>query len=388
MIQPHGGTLVNRIAGTDRKTELESNSANWYKVEVANRYASDCEMIANGGFSPLTGFMGKADVESVVSNMTLADGTVWAVPVVLPVSDEVAGNISANDTIALVDSNDTLIATMEVSEMYQVDNIDAYCESVYGTADMEHPGVAFIKNAGNTWLAGDIELVNRPQRENIEAKYFMDPADTRAEFESRGWNTVVAFQTRNPIHRAHEYLLKCALESTDGLLIHPLVGETKSDDIPADVRMSCYEVLMDNYFNLDKTMLSVLPANMNYAGPKEAVHHMIIRKNYGCSHMIIGRDHAGVGSYYGTYDAQTLVNTVTTDLEITPMNFEHSFFCTACGGMGSSKTCPHGNEDHVFLSGTKVREMLGNGEKPPVEFSRNEVAEVLISWATSLTPAS
>jgi len=382
MIAPHGGELINRLVAEERKSALEQEANNLYSIQIGNRFVSDCEMIAVGGFSPLTGFMTKAEVDSVVEEMKLPNGLVWGLPVVLPAKEEDFGQINVGDSIALKDAEDRLIAIMQVSEKFDVD-LENYCQKVYKTTDAAHPGVNVIQEAGSSFLAGDIELINRPVRENIDTKYFLDPAQTRAEFEERGWNTVVAFQTRNPIHRAHEYLLKCALEPVGGLLVHPLVGETKSDDIPADVRMRCYEVLMDNYFNLEKTMISVLPAAMRYAGPREAIHHMIVRKNYGCTHLIIGRDHAGVGDYYGTYEAQELVDSVADDLGIVPIKFEHSFYCNKCENMGSSKTCPHPAEDHVFLSGTKVRAMLQEGQRPPKEFSRPEVADILIEWATS-----
>ncbi len=387
MITAHGGTLVNKVADTSRKEELTEKAGQVYNLQIADRFASDCEMIAIGGFSPLTGFMDKQTAMSVINNMQLQDGTVWGIPILLQVNDSDNEKINTGDTIALIDSRKVLIAIMKVEEKFQLD-IDNYCQKVYKTTDAAHPGVNAVKEAGNNYISGDIELVNRPVRENIEDKYFIDPADTRAAFEAKGWKTIVAFQTRNPIHRAHEYLLKCALESVDGLLIHPLVGETKPDDIPADVRMKCYEILMKDYFNLDKTMLSVLPMAMRYAGPREAVHHMIIRKNYGCTHIIIGRDHAGVGDYYGTYEAQEMVDSVKGKMEIVPMKFEHSFYCNKCENMCSAKTCPHPNEDHVFLSGTKVRAMLGEGQRPPKEFSRPEVADELIKWATSKNPVT
>ncbi len=383
MIAPHGGQLVNKIPSDDRRSELEQSAGDLQKLQIGNRFVSDCEMIANGGFSPITGFMNKETVTTIIEKMELPNGTVWAIPIVLPVQEADATNINTGDSVALYDMQDRLIAIMQVDEKFNID-VDHYCQAIYKTTELEHPGVKVIKESGSVLLSGDIELANRPIRENIEQKYFLDPVDTRAEFEKNGWKTIVAFQTRNPIHRAHEYLLKCALESVDGLLIHPLVGETKEGDIPADVRMSCYETLIDKYFNSEKTMMSVLPAAMRYAGPREAVHHMIIRKNYGCTHIIIGRDHAGVGSYYGTYEAQELVDSVSDRLEIVPMKFEHSFYCNPCGNMASGKTCPHGNEDHVFLSGTKVREMLNEGQRPPKEFSRPEVADILIKWATKL----
>ncbi len=379
MIKPHGGILINRIAEGKRKEELENKAQGLFKLQIEDRYTSDLLMIAIGGFSPLKGFMGKADAESVINKMELANGLVWSIPILLPVKDSSA--IKVGQEIALTDSNNTVIAVMNVSEKFDLE-LDNYTTKVYKTNDPAHPGVKAVLDGGNHYIAGEIELLNRPVGENVQEQYKLDPSMSRAEFEKRGWKTIVAFQTRNPIHRAHEYLLKCALESVDGLFIHPLVGETKSDDVPAMTRMDCYQVLMDNYFNLKHTTLGVLPAAMRYAGPKEAVMHAIIRKNYGCTHLIIGRDHAGVGNYYGTYEAQEVVDSVADKLGIIPVKFEHTFYCKACGNMASTKTCPHTSEHHVMLSGTKVRDMLAASQRPPVEFSRPEVADILIAWAT------
>lgn len=377
MIKPHGEKLVNLVKVDGERETLLEKANNLYSIIIDDRFVFDCEMVAIGGFSPLKGFMGKDDVMNVVDNMHLKNGLLWSIPVVLPNNDE---SIENGNEIALKDKNDRIIAIMKVDEKFDLD-LGYYCEKVYRTSEMEHPGVKAMHDYGNKFISGEIVLLNRPIRENIEESYYLDPAQTREEFERRGWNSIVAFQTRNPIHRAHEYLIKCALESVDGALIHPLVGTTKSDDIPADTRMRCYEILIENYFNKDKTMLSVLPAAMRYAGPREAIHHMIIRKNYGCSHMIVGRDHAGVGDYYGTYEAQELVAQYVKELEIIPVKFEHAFFCSDCGNLASAKTCPHGKESHVHLSGTKVREMLKDGQRPPMQFSRKEVADILIDWA-------
>ena len=269
---------------------------------------------------------------------------------------------------------------MDTGPLFKLDP-KKYVNNIYGSDDQDHPGVKFIEKYGFTFVGGDITLLNRPKRENIAEKYYMDPVRTREAFHNRGWTTVVAFQTRNPIHRAHEYIIKAALEITDGVLIHPLVGETKADDIPADVRMECYEVLIDKYFNHEHAYLTVLPAAMRYAGPREAIHHMIMRQNYGCTHMIIGRDHAGVGDYYGTYEAQELVSTVEDHLEIKPMNFEHAFFCKITQQTATTKTSPSNITDRIHLSGTKVRAMLKEGIAPPPEFTRPEVSDVLIRWA-------
>jgi sulfate adenylyltransferase len=383
IINPHGGRLINRVADGSRREELKSRADVLYKIKISDRYVSDCEMIAIGGFSPLTGFMEREVVEVVLEKMELPSGVLWSIPIVLPVDKLSWMDVNLGDEIALIDRYDRLIAVMSVSDKFKLD-LEYFCRKVFKTVDLSHPGVRAVKESGDMFLAGDIELVNRPIREGIDGRYFLDPVQTRAEIERRGWRTVVAFQTRNPIHRAHEYLIKCALESLDGVLIHPLVGETKPDDVPADVRMRCYEVLIENYFNRERTILSVLPTAMRYAGPREAIHHMIMRKNYGCTHMIIGRDHAGVGNYYGAYEAQELVDMLVDKLEIRPVKFEHSFYCRRCENMASGKTCPHPSDEHIHLSGTKLREMLKEGRRPPKEFSRPEVIDILIEWATSV----
>ena len=383
MLTPHGGKLVNKIATEEEKKQLEEKAKNLTKIVIKDRYVSDCEMIANGGFSPLEGFMCKEDAENVINNLHLKNGLLWSIPVVLPILDEVFNNLKIGDEVALYDKNNRLIAIMVVEDKFNLD-LENYCKNVFKTTDIEHPGVKVVKEAGNNFIGGEIvRLVNRPVREGIDEKYYLDPTEVREIIKKKGWKRVVAFQTRNPIHRAHEYIIKVALEPMDGVMIHPLVGETKPDDIPADVRMQCYETLIDNYFNKEKVNLSVLPASMHYAGPREAIHHMLMRKNYGATHMIIGRDHAGVGDYYGTYEAQEFVDKYTEELGIQPLKFEHSFYCTKCENMASAKTCPHPKEDHVHLSGTKVRAMLREGKRPPKEFSRPEVADILIKWATN-----
>ncbi len=380
MNTPHGGVLVNRIATGDRKTELEAKAKTIFNLTIEDRYGADIEMIAVGAFSPITGFMGKADCESAIENMTLTNGLAWGIPIPLPAGDQY-DNLSEGQEIALLNKEGHVLAIMTVEEKFELD-LANFAQKCFGTTEDKHPGVAAINRGGNKYIAGPLEMVNRPVRhDDIDGKYFIDPVDTRAEFEKRKWKTIVAFQTRNPIHRAHEYLIKCAQETVDGALIHPIVGETKSDDIPADTRMRCYEALIAGYFNPANTMLSVLPTAMRYAGPREAINHTLIRKNYGCTHMIIGRDHAGVGTYYGTYDAQVIMDAVGPKMGMQILKFENTFFCKETNGMASSKTAPV-NATQVSLSGTKVREMLGNGERPPAEFSRPEVADILIEWAT------
>jgi sulfate adenylyltransferase len=382
LIAPHGGTLVNRVVDEPTKAQaIKKEAANLTAVVLSPREQCDLEMIAIGAFSPLTGFMGEKDFDGCCKNMRLANGTVWPIPVTLSPGDDIAAKIGVGQRIALHDDKNRLLGVMAVAEKYSHDKA-LEIPNVYKTEDEAHPGVAITIKQGSFCLGGPIDVIN-PNHEPEFAEYRLPPARTREAFEKKGWSTVSAFQTRNPIHRAHEYLTKCALEITDGLLIHPLVGETKSDDIPADTRMDCYRTLIDKYYNKDRTMLTVMPLAMRYAGPREAILHSLIRKNYGVTHFIVGRDHAGVGNYYGTYDAQKIFDQfdVPKDIGIVPLKFEHSTWCKVCEGMVSSKTCPHGPETKVFLSGTKVRDMLRAGQRPPMEFSRPEVADILIKWA-------
>jgi sulfate adenylyltransferase len=365
LIGPHGGTLVDRTGDTpDDLGSLEL-------VTLTSRELSDLDMVASGALSPLEGFTGKADYERVVEGMHLANGLPWALPVCLAVDSAPAG-----DRVALADEAGTPVAVLEVEEVFEYDR-EREAENCFRTTDDAHPGVARLYAQKPRYLAGRVTVFERATSAFPELA--RDPAETRRIFAERGWKRVVGFQTRNPIHRAHEYLTKVALETVDGLLVHPLVGDTKSDDVPVDVRVECYTTLLDGYYPSDRVLLSAFPAAMRYAGPREAVWHAICRKNYGCSHFIVGRDHAGVGDYYGTYDAQLIFDEFEPhELDIEPMFFEHTFWCNVCGSMASTKSCPHGPEDRVFLSGTKVREMLGGGEVPPVEFTRPEVAKVLI----------
>jgi sulfate adenylyltransferase len=365
LITPHGGRLVDRTgARPDGVETLET-------VTLTAREVSDLDMLASGALSPLEGFMRRDDYERVLDEMRLANGLAWALPVCLAVDSAPRG-----DRVALADESGRLLAVLEVDEVYDYDK-EREADRCFRTTEDAHPGVARLYAQKPCYLAGPVTVFDRPAPPFPELA--LDPAETRATFTERGWRRVVGFQTRNPIHRAHEYLTKVALETVDGLLIHPLVGETKSDDVPAATRVECYRVLVDNYYPSDRVLVAAFPAAMRYAGPREAIWHAICRKNFGCSHFIVGRDHAGVGDYYGTYDAQLIFDEFEPhELDIEPMFFEHSFWCNACGSMASAKTCPHDADKHVFLSGTKVREMLANGELPPVEFSRPEVAEVLI----------
>jgi sulfate adenylyltransferase len=365
LIQPHGGELVDRAG--ERPGDLDGLET----VRLTSRELSDLDMLASGALSPLTGFMGREDYERVVEEMRLASGLPWALPVCLAVESPPSG-----DRIALADAEDRPLAVLDVNEVYEYDK-EREAAQCFLTGDNAHPGVARIYNQPAQYVAGPVTVFER--LESAFPQLHKDPTDTRTLFAERGWRRVVGFQTRNPIHRAHEYLTKCALETVDGLLIHPLVGETKSDDVPAETRVQAYDALVERYYPQDRVVVSAFPAAMRYAGPREAIWHAICRKNYGCSHFIVGRDHAGVGDYYGTYDAQLIFEEFEPhELDVEPMFFEHAFYCRACGQMATPKTCPHSGDDHVFLSGTKVRELLSQGELPPEEFSRPEVAEILI----------
>ena len=378
-IAPHGGELVNLLVEGGTAASLRDEASNLPKVVVNERELSDLEMLANGALSPLRGFQGERDYHAVLETMHLAGGLPWAIPVVLSLTDDEAKRLGGADAVALLPGEGAdPIAVLRITEIFKRDKRKE-ATSVYRTDDDAHPGVKAVYDAGDFCAAGTLEVLALPTHEDFR-QYRLTPAETRAEFRRRGWRTVVGFQTRNPIHRAHEYIQKCALEIVDGLLVHPLMGATKSDDVPPDVRMRCYEALFSGYYPKDRAMVSIFPAAMRYEGPREAIWHAIARKNYGCTHFIVGRDHAGVGDYYGTYDAQKIFEEFEPgELGIQTLNFEHSFWCSACEGMASPKTCPHGEETRISLSGTKVREMLRNGERPPMEFSRPEVADILIA---------
>jgi sulfate adenylyltransferase len=373
-IPPHGGELVDLLAQGRQRDELVSSAASLARVDLTAKQAADLELMAIGGFSPLRGFQGSDDWRRVVEEMRLADGLPWSIPVTL--SSDV--DAAPGDRLALHGAGGRLLGVLTVEEVFDRD-VEREAEQVYRTTEDKHPGVAVLRSEGARCIAGPVTAVDLPDHPEAFRPYLLPPAESRKAFAERGWKTIVGFQTRNPIHRAHEYITKAALEGVDGLFIHPLVGETKSDDIPASVRMRCYEALIESYYPRDRVLLAINPAAMRYAGPREAIFHALIRKNYGCTHFIVGRDHAGVGDYYGTYDAQHIFDEFEPqDLEIEPLMFEHAFYCKITKGMATTKTSPAGPEDRVFLSGTKVREMLTQGQRPPEEFTRPEVADILI----------
>jgi len=386
MIAPHGGRLVDRIVIGKEREALERCAADLPRVALNAREQSDLEMIATGAMSPLEGFMGLEDYTGVLDGMRLAKGLPWTIPITLAVKEGRGEQYAEGSDVALYSEDGQCLGVLHLEEKYEADK-EHEAKMVLQTADEAHPGVQYLNSIGGVYLGGAVSVISRPAHDAFH-NYRLDPKETRVLFKVRGWDTVAAFQTRNPIHRAHEYLQKCALEIVDALLIHPLMGETKKDDIPAEVRMRCYLALLENYYPRERVAISVFPAAMRYAGPREAIFHALVRKNYGCTHFIVGRDHAGVGRYYGTYDAHYIFREFDpAEIGITPLFFDHTFFCKRCGNMASTKTCPHGQDDHVFLSGTQVREMLARGEMPPPEFTRPEVARILMQAAEESEPA-
>lgn len=368
------------VESAEEREYLNKKAAFLKRVVVHDRFLADCELLAVGALTPLDGFMNRDEVDSVVKSCSFGDGVVWGIPIVVMVSEEEASSIKIKENIILAAAEGAAIAVMEVSDKFKYPK-KVFCKEIFRTTDTDHYGVKMIMEAPEVFLGGRIRLLNRPARNSAASLYYLDPSETRKEFKAREWRTIAAFHTRNPIHRAHEFLIKRALESVDGALIHPLVGETKPDDVPAEVRIRCYEGLIRNYFNPSQVTFAVLPTFMRYAGPREALNHAIMRRNYGCTHFIIGRDHAGMGNYYGTYEAQDLLSYYSESIGITPIRFENAFYCRKCGEMATSATCSHSSDNHLQLSGTKIRGMVREGIRPPLEFSRREVVDILMEWA-------
>jgi sulfate adenylyltransferase len=374
--EPHGGSLTARLASEDEREGLLEKAGKLVSIDLGEKALADLECLAVGAFSPLEGFMTRADYQSVLKDMRLESGLVWSLPVTLPVGDDKVRELKGAEQLALVAADSGPLAILHLEEVYQYDKNDE-ARHIYRTEDPAHPGVAQLHDQGGSLLGGRVTVLRLPPGRPFE-EYRLTPEEVRLECAHRGWRTVAGFQTRNPIHRAHEYLTKCALEIVDGLLLHPLVGKTKGDDVPAAARMAAYRALLEEYYPASRVLLSVFPAAMRYAGPREAVFHAICRKNYGCTHFIVGRDHAGVGNYYGSFEAHEIFGEFTAgQIGITPIFFDHAFWCRICGQMATAKTCPHSPEERVALSGTEVRRRLSTGEDIPTEFSREEVAEVL-----------
>ncbi|MFN3477262.1 MAG: sulfate adenylyltransferase [Candidatus Methylomirabilales bacterium] len=384
LIKPHGGRLVNRILTGEEREEATARARELKRVSLNARTLSDLELLATGAFSPLEGFMGKEDYERVVYEMRLRSGLLWTLPITLAVSSEEARDLREGEEVVLVAPSGEVVGLLALEEKFGYEKKEE-AWNVYRTDEERHPGVQYLFRRGDVLLGGKVSLIRRPPLLKGFEAFKLDPSETRAMFRERGWRSVVGFQTRNPIHRSHEYIQKCALELMDGLLIHPLVGKTKLDDIPSEVRLRCYQVLVEHYFPKERVLLAVFPGAMRYAGPREAVFHALVRKNYGCTHFIVGRDPAGVGGYYGPYEARELfLRLDREELDITPLFFDEAFFCRRCDAVASSKTCPHDGPNRMSLSGTKVREILAQGALLPEEFTRPEVAEVLLEWASSL----
>lgn len=371
MIEPHGGELVDLISKSPEDGDRLQPS-----IILGRRSLADFEMLATGALSPLRGFMSQVDYESTIFDLRLSDGLTWTLPITLPINEEQYREFRGEEEIYLRSDKGELLGKISVSEIFRYDK-EREAKHVYLTTNFSHPSVAILHSQGDYYLAGEVAAYALPSRKRFN-QYRHTPSQLRQLFQEKGWKRVVGFQTRNPIHRAHEYITKCALEMVDGLLIHPIVGETKGDDIPADIRMECYKAILDNYFPHRHTVLSVYPAFMRYAGPREAVFHAITRKNYGCTHFIVGRDHAGFKTFYGTYDAQRIFEKFTREeLGIEPMFFEHAFYCKRTDLMATTKTSRAMDHERVFFSGTKVREILSSGGELPEEFTRPEVEAIL-----------
>ena len=386
LVNPHGSdTLKPLLLSGQALADEKKRAAGLPKVKMSSRETGDVIMMGIGGFTPLTGFMTKADWQGVCDGMKMASGLFWPIPITLSTDQVTANSIKEGGEIALADGESgEIMATMKVSEKYTIDKAHE-CMQVYKTADMEHPGVKMVMSQGEVNLAGPVKVLSVGNFKKEYGDQFMTPAETRAAFEKMGWSRVAAFQTRNPMHRSHEYLAKIAIETMDGVLVHSLLGALKPGDIPAAVRSEAIGVLIKNYFAPNTVIQAGYPLDMRYAGPREALLHALFRQNYGCSHLIVGRDHAGVGDYYGPFDAQKIFDEIPKDaLETKNLNIDWTFWCNKCGGMASQRTCPHTKDDRILLSGTKVRSMLSEGQDLPVEFSRPEVLAILRAYYEGL----
>jgi sulfate adenylyltransferase len=385
LVSPHGGKLKPLLLQGEELEEEKEKALSIPSIHLTSRETSDLIMMAIGAFSPLEGFMKRHDYLSVTENMHMIDGILWPIPITLAVSRDKADSLVINSEAALVDEESgELMGIINVEEKFPYDKSHE-AKNVFRTNDEAHPGVAKLHAQGDILIGGRVKVFSEGPYPGQFGDYYGRPEDTRRIFSELGWRTVAAFQTRNPIHRSHEYCTKIALEVSDGVLIHPLVGKLKPDDIPADIRMKCYEVLMDKYYPKDRVVLKVYPMEMRYGGPREAILHAIFRQNYGCSHLIVGRDHAGVGNYYGPFDAQHIFDEINEgELQLEPLKIDWTFWCYKCDGMASMKTCPHNKEDRVLISGTQLRKMLAKGQMPPKEFSRPEVAQILMDYYKNL----
>jgi sulfate adenylyltransferase len=386
LVKPHGGgDLKPLLLEGDALAKETERAATLPKVNVSSREAGDIIMMGIGGFTPLTGFMTRADWQGVCDGMKMSNGLFWPIPVTLSTDQATADSIDAGKEVALFDpERDTILATMKVTEKYAIDK-EHECMMVYKTTDMEHPGVKMVMEQGDVNLAGSIKVLSLGEFPAEYGEQFMTPKQTRDEFKKRGWKTIAAFQTRNPMHRSHEYLAKIAIETLDGVLVHSLLGKLKPGDIPAEVRTRAISTLIDNYFADNTVIQAGYPLDMRYAGPREALLHALFRQNYGCSHLIVGRDHAGVGDYYGPFDAHHIFDEIPAgSLETQPLKIDWTFWCNKCEGMASMKTCPHDAADRLLLSGTKLRHALSSGDEVPDHFSRPEVLEILRAYYAGL----
>ncbi len=374
--RPHGNMLVKRILQGEKKKQVLDEAKKYKKIILDEELVKDVRNIARGIFSPLEGFMNKLEVETVVDEMCLPNNVAWTIPILLDVSKNDASGLEPGEHVLLTDEKDTPIARFLVEDIFQF-NREKIAQNAYGTLDEKHPGVVEIMGKKEFFLGGKVDLIDDSREPFPE--FNLDPRETRVLFREKGWGTVVAFQTRNPIHRAHEYIQRCALEVVDGLFINPLMGKKKKGDFRDDIILESYKKMMSDFYPKDRVVMSILPTRMHYAGPKEAIHHAIMRKNLGCTHIVIGRDHAGVGKYYGTFDAQKMFDKFP-DLGIEPLKFEHSFFCKKCDAIATAKTCGHSKEERVPPSGTVIREMIGKKQFPPREIMREEIAKILTSY--------